>query len=108
VSERFGPGKALFSISVAADLTGVNPQALRNYEDRGLLSPSRTEGGTRRYSADDIDRINSITSLIGEGLNLTGIAHVLALQAETAQLRQKLDRARQEARPSDEPRGERS
>jgi len=86
-------GKALFSISVAAELTGVKPQTLRSYEDKGLVTPARTDGGTRRYSNHDINRINDITSLLSDGLNLTGIAHVLALRAETSALRDQLHRA---------------
>lgn len=90
----WGPDRALYGISVAAELTGVNPQMLRAYEAKGLLQPQRTEGGTRRYSGDDLDRIQQITSLLDEGLNLTGIAHVLALQAETRCLRKELNQLR--------------
>lgn len=85
------PGdRALFGISVAAELTGVNPQMLRVYESRGLLSPSRTQGGTRRYSRDDLARVDRITTLLAAGLNLAGVAHVLELEAETARLREEL------------------
>ncbi len=88
----WGPDRALYGISVVAELTGVNPQMLRAYEARGLLEPYRTEGGTRRYSGHDIDRVNQITALLGEGLNLAGIAHVLELQAENRRLRRRIDR----------------
>jgi len=80
------PDRALYGISVAAELSGVDPQMLRAYESRGLLAPYRTEGGTRRYSGRDLDRISHIRKLLASGLNLAGIAHVLALEAETARL----------------------
>lgn len=59
---------------------------LRTYEQRGLLTPFRTEGGTRRYSRDDLDRISDITSLLGDGLNLAGVGQVLQLREETPRL----------------------
>jgi MerR family transcriptional regulator, heat shock protein HspR len=87
----WGADRALYGISVAAELTGVNPQMLRAYESRGLLEPHRTEGGTRRYSGRDLDRINQIKQLLASGLNLAGIRHVLALEAETQRLRAEID-----------------
>ena len=92
----WGPDRGLYAISVAAELTGVNPQALRVYESRGLLEPQRTEGGTRRYSSRDLDRINRITTLLASGLNLAGVEQVLALEAETQRLRDQLDRLSRE------------
>ncbi|HEU4566957.1 MAG TPA: MerR family transcriptional regulator [Marmoricola sp.] len=86
--------RALFSISVTSELTGVAPQMLRTYEARGLLSPERTPGGTRRYSGNDIDRIGEITGLLEEGLNLAGVELVLALREETRRLRTEIDRLR--------------
>lgn len=80
------PGHGVYPISVASELSGVEPQMLRAYEQRGLLTPFRTAGGTRRYSRDDIDRISDITSLLGEGLNLAGISQVLQLREETRRL----------------------
>jgi MerR family transcriptional regulator/heat shock protein HspR len=100
MAEELQPDRPLYGISVAADLTGVNPHALRDYEAKGLLVPSRTEGGTRRYSGQDIDRIRQITTLLDAGLNLAGIAYVLELQAETRRLRLEIDRLRRPARPS--------
>jgi MerR family transcriptional regulator, heat shock protein HspR len=94
----WGPDRALYGISVAAELTGVNPQMLRTYEAKGLVEPQRTEGGTRRYSGHDLERIDQITTLLDEGLNLAGIAHVLALQAETARLRAEIERLRNHQR----------
>lgn len=84
-------GYAVYSISVASELSGVDPQMLRIYEQRGLVSPFRTGGGTRRYSRDDIDRIADITSLLAQGLNLAGIGQVLALRDQTDRLAAELD-----------------
>jgi MerR family transcriptional regulator/heat shock protein HspR len=88
------PERGVYGISVAADLTGLGVQTLRLYERRGLLSPSRTGGGTRLYSSDDLDRLRRITDLLDAGLNLAGIALVLQLEAENAVLRVQLDNAR--------------
>jgi DNA-binding transcriptional MerR regulator len=77
----------VYGISVAAELVGTGVQNLRAYEARGLLEPSRTDGGTRRYSANDLDRLRRIGDLLGAGLNLAGIAMVLDLQDENSQLR---------------------
>ena len=82
--------RALFGISVVTELTGVSQQTLRGYEDRGLITPHRTEGGTRRYSRDDIERIGQIAKLLGTGLNHEGVNQVLKLQAEADGLRQEL------------------
>jgi MerR family transcriptional regulator, heat shock protein HspR len=87
----WGPDRALYGIAVAAELTGVNPQMLRAYENRGLLQPHRTEGGTRRYSGRDLDRVNQIKQLLASGLNLAGVGHVLALEAETQRLRAEIE-----------------
>jgi DNA-binding transcriptional MerR regulator len=81
----------VYGISVAAELSGMDAQRLRMYEARGLLEPDRTAGGTRRYSADDLDRLRRIGALLGDGLNLAGIAMVLNLQDENEQLHQRLD-----------------
>ncbi len=84
-----GPDAArgVYGISVAAELVGTGIQNLRAYEARGLLEPARTQGGTRRYSADDIDRLRRIGELLQAGLNLAGIAMVMDLQDENARLR---------------------
>lgn len=86
--------RALFSISVTSGLTDVNPQMLRVYEQKGLLTPYRTEGGTRRYSGQDIHRIREITTLLAAGLNLAGIDEVLQLRSEILQLKEQLNRLR--------------
>lgn len=96
----WGPDRALYAISVAAELTGVNPQMLRVYENRGLLEPERTEGGTRRYSGRDIDRIRQITALLASGLNLAGVEQVLALEAETDRLRDQIEELRRDQDPA--------
>lgn len=82
--------RALLPISVTSELTGVAPQMLRAYESRGLLSPERTPGGTRRYSGNDIARIDEITMLLAAGLNLAGVEQVLELRAETRRLRAEI------------------
>jgi MerR family transcriptional regulator/heat shock protein HspR len=79
--------RGVYGISVAAELTGLGVQTLRLYESRGLLEPARTAGGTRRYSERDLDRLRRIGELIGDGLNIAGIALVLELEAENARLR---------------------
>ena len=79
--------RGVYGISVAAELAGMGVQNLRAYEARGLLQPERTEGGTRRYSANDLDRLRRIGDLLAAGLNLAGIAMVMNLQDENNQLR---------------------
>ena len=79
--------RGVYGISVAAELTGAGVQNLRVYERRGLVQPDRTEGGTRRYSEDDLDRVRRVLTLLEEGLNLAGIALVLDLEADNARLR---------------------
>ena len=78
--------RGVYGISVTSELSGVGPQTLRLYERRGLLTPSRTEGGTRRYSDDDLERLRRITELIDQGVNLAGIAHILDLETRNSQL----------------------
>jgi MerR family transcriptional regulator, heat shock protein HspR len=90
--------RAVYVISVAAELTGVHPQTLRVYERKGLLDPSRTEGGSRRFSEEDLDRMRHIQSLTNAGLNLEGVRRVMELEAEVARLRSELEVARAEAR----------
>ena len=85
-----GSGDGVYSISVASELTGVEPHTLRLYEQKGLLSPARTDGGTRRYSARDIEHIRRIAELTAAGLNLTGVTLVLHLEAGAGGLRADL------------------
>lgn len=86
--------RAVFVISVAAELAGMHPQTLRIYERKGLLEPYRTPGGTRRYSQEDIERLQLIQELTSQGLNLEGVRRVLALQEENRTLKRKLDKLR--------------
>ena len=86
------PGRGLFSISVAAELTGLHPQTRRIYEQEGLLCPARSTGGTRRYSTDDIDRLHEIMALTSDGLNLAGVRRVLELQEQTRILQAEIGR----------------
>jgi DNA-binding transcriptional MerR regulator len=88
-----GPDDArgVYGISVAAELVGMGVQNLRAYEARGLLEPERTAGGTRRYSADDLDRLRRIGDLLDAGLNLVGIGMVMDLQDENSRLRAAQD-----------------
>lgn len=80
----------VFAISVAAEMAETSIQNLRVYERKGLLAPDRTTGGTRLYSAADVDRLTRIRDLLDLGLNLAGVAVVLELEAENARLRQEL------------------
>ncbi|MFA6575662.1 MAG: MerR family transcriptional regulator [Nocardioides sp.] len=92
------PKRALFAISVAADLASMQIQNLRVYERRGLLSPARTPGGSRLYSESDIARLRRIGELLADGLNLAGIARVLVLEDELRRLRASNSRLRASAR----------
>jgi MerR family transcriptional regulator/heat shock protein HspR len=85
----FDDDRGVYGISVAAELVGMGVQKLRLYEARGLLEPGRTDGGTRRYSANDLDRLRRIGDLLDAGLNLAGIGMVLDLEAENARLREE-------------------
>ena len=88
--------RAVYIISVAAELAGVHPQTLRIYERKGLLEPARTTGGSRRYSQADIDHLRRIQDLTDEGLNLAGVKKVLALEARIAALESALLQSRVE------------
>jgi MerR family transcriptional regulator, heat shock protein HspR len=89
--------RAVYVISVAAELTGVHPQTLRVYERKGLLDPSRTSGGSRRFSDEDLERLRHIQSLTNAGLNLEGVRRVMELEAEVARLRKELATTKKEA-----------
>jgi MerR family transcriptional regulator/heat shock protein HspR len=97
--------RALYIISVAAELAGVHPQTLRIYERKGLIEPSRTEGRSRRYSDRDIALLQRIQELTNEGVSLAGVRKVLELEAELddareriEELRAEIERAREEIR----------
>jgi MerR family transcriptional regulator/heat shock protein HspR len=89
------PDRAVYVISVAAELAGVHPQTLRVYERRGLVDPSRTGGGNRRYSQRDIEQLRRIQDLTAAGLNLEGVRRVL--EADVARLTAEIERIRTEA-----------
>jgi MerR family transcriptional regulator, heat shock protein HspR len=89
--------RAVYVISVAAELAGLHPQTLRIYERKGLLDPARTGGGSRRYSDADIQQLRRIQELTAEGLNLAGVQRVLELEAELARARRELHATREAA-----------
>src|SRR6478735_12853672 len=74
------PHRGVYGISVAAELSGISEQSLRLYERHGLLTPGRSPGGTRRYSADDLAQLQRISELVAAGVNLAGIARILSLE----------------------------
>ncbi|HVM55154.1 MAG TPA: MerR family transcriptional regulator [Acidimicrobiales bacterium] len=98
MSQFRDPERAVFVISVAAELAGVHPQTLRIYERKGLLDPARTGGGSRRYSEVDIERLRRIQELTNDGLNLAGVKRVLELEEQLAELRDRLAQLQEDAR----------
>src|ERR1700744_4348901 len=76
----------VYGISVASELSGIPVQSIRLYESHGLLTPIRSDGGTRRYSAGDLARLRRISELIDAGVNRAGIRHILDLQDDNAAL----------------------
>lgn len=89
--------RAVYVISVAAELAGVHPQTLRIYERKGLLDPERTGGGNRRYSEADIAQMRRIQELTSAGVNLEGVRRLLRLEAEVLRLDAEIARVRAEA-----------
>jgi MerR family transcriptional regulator, heat shock protein HspR len=101
--------RALYIISVAAELAGVHPQTLRIYERKGLIEPQRTEGRSRRYSDRDIELLQHIQELTNEGVGLAGVKRILGLEvaleraeAEIERLREQVHRARREVAEAEE------
>lgn len=90
--------RAVYVISVAAELAGCHPQTLRIYERKGLVMPARTDGGSRRYSEEDIAHLQRIQALTEDGLNLAGVKRVLQLEAEVLSLQRQLEEAQAEGR----------
>src|SRR2546429_3042922 len=90
--------RAVYVISVAAELAGVHPQTLRIYERKGLVDPARTGGGSRRHSERDIQRLQRIQELTNAGLNLEGVRRVIELEDLVQRLGRELVEARREAR----------
>jgi MerR family transcriptional regulator, heat shock protein HspR len=88
-TDNSGPpaaSRGVYGISVAAELSGIPVQSLRLYERHGLLNPIRSDGGTRRYSADDLGRLQRISQLVAAGVNLAGIGRILDLEDDNAAL----------------------
>ncbi len=85
------PSRGVYGISVAASLVGNAPQNLRLYEARGLVSPARSDGGTRLYSENDLERLRLIGQLLENGLNLAGVDMVIELQEANERLQGELD-----------------
>ena len=83
--------KPLYMISVAAELTGMHPQTLRVYEQKGLVTPGRSRGNTRLYSQADIDRLNLISQLTDEGINLAGVVRILDMRERQAEREDEID-----------------
>ncbi len=86
--------RGVYGIAVAAELVGVGEQTLRLYERKGLLEPSRTAGGTRRYSEDDLAILRRVIELLDAGVNLIGARHILELEAANRLLHAQLDASR--------------
>lgn len=81
--DKVGPPAAdrgVYGISVAAELSGVSEQSLRLYERHGIVTPDRSPGGTRRYSADDLVRLQRVSELVAVGVNLAGVVRILSLE----------------------------
>ncbi len=83
--------RGVYAISVVAEMVSMPAQNLRVYERHGLVAPDRTDGGTRRYSEADVDRLRRVRDLLAEGLNLAGVARVVLLEEEVRRLRARLD-----------------
>ena len=77
---------AVYVISVAAEISGLHPQTLRQYDKLGLVSPSRTEGRNRRYSLRDIALLRAVQKLVGEGINHAGIKRIIELESAMANM----------------------
>lgn len=97
-----GRNKPLYMISVAAELTGMHPQTLRVYEQKGLVNPGRSRGNTRLYSQADIDRLNLISKLTDEGINLAGVVRILDMREQTLELKDELEGLRDQMRAMEE------
>jgi MerR family transcriptional regulator/heat shock protein HspR len=88
--------RALYIISVAAELAGVHPQTLRIYERKGLIEPQRTSGRSRRYSERDINRLQRIQELTTDGVSLAGVKRIIELEEQLADMHAEIDRLRGE------------
>ena len=93
-----GRNKPLYMISVAAELTGMHPQTLRVYEQKGLINPGRSRGNTRLYSRADIDRLNLVSKLTDEGINLAGVVRILDMRERALEKDDLIDELRERIR----------
>ena len=93
-----GRDKPLYMISVAAELTGMHPQTLRVYEQKGLVNPGRSRGNTRLYSQADIDRLNLIARLTDEGINLAGVVRIIDMTERAEERDAEIDELRRKIR----------
>lgn len=91
-----GPDTPIYIISIAAELAGVHPQTLRVYERKGLVSPKRTQGNSRRYSERDIRMLRRIQDLTQEGVNLAGVIRILQLEEEVERMRARHAQVKQQ------------
>ena len=83
--------KAIYFISVASTLSGIHPQTIRTYEEKGLIKPYRTSGGTRRYSQEDIDKLIQIQNLSQRGINLDGINIIYEMRDRISDLQIEIE-----------------
>ena len=101
-SDRESRNKPLYMISVAAELTGMHPQTLRVYEQKGLVTPGRSRGNTRLYSQADIDRLELISKLTDEGINLAGVVRIIDMRERADQLEAECEELREKVRKMEE------
>lgn len=85
-NEQPADDAAVYVISVAAEISGLHPQTLRQYDRLGLVSPNRTEGRNRRYSLRDIALLRAVQKLVGEGINHAGIKRIIELESAMANM----------------------
>jgi len=97
-NEDEGKDKPLYMISVAAELTGMHPQTLRVYEQKGLVNPGRSRGNTRLYSQSDIERLNLISKLTDEGINLAGVVRIMDMRERALEKDEEIDELRDRIR----------
>src|ERR1700748_3455216 len=101
-AERMDEERAVFMISVAAELAEMHPQTLRMYETRGLIAPKRSPKNTRLYSRRDVERLRRIQEMTAEGLNLVGVETVLELEEQVAKLKERVRELEGPARRGDQ------
>ena len=97
-SEDDPKDKPLYMISVAAELTGMHPQTLRVYEQKGLVTPGRSRGNTRLYSQADVERLNLINKLTDEGINLAGVIRILDMRERQLERDDEIERLQRRVR----------